>query len=264
VLASDGRLSQVFLNLLINAADAIEEGDVEGNEIRVRTWLEEDGVYAEVRDTGAGIPREHLERLFEPFFTTKEVGRGSGLGLAICRQIVEGFGGDIRAESAPGEGSRFVVRLPRHGGATEWRRKEPTPAATAAPARALGRVLVVDDEQPIRTAVTRLLRGHEVVAVGSGEEAQALLREDRRFDVIVCDVMMPRMSGMELHMWLAAVDAEAARRVVFVTGGAFTPRSGDYLARSGLPVVEKPFDGKALRALVDEMVAAARAAKRGG
>jgi PAS domain S-box-containing protein len=112
IWASDGRISQVFLNLLINAAHAIEEGDVDHNEIRIRTWTDQDNVYAEVSDTGKGIPAEDMNRLFEPFFTTKGVGFGSGLGLAICRNIVKGFGGEIGALSAVGYGSQFTIRLP--------------------------------------------------------------------------------------------------------------------------------------------------------
>jgi PAS domain S-box-containing protein len=112
VIASAGRLSQVFLNLLINAAHAIPDGNVGGNEIRVRTWKENDRVCVEIRDTGRGIDVAHQRRVFEPFFSTKEVGSGTGLGLAISKSIVEGYGGSISLESTIGVGSSFTIRLP--------------------------------------------------------------------------------------------------------------------------------------------------------
>ncbi len=112
VWASDGKLSQVFLNLLINAAHAIDDGEAENNSITIRTWTDGNEVFAEVRDTGRGISKKDLARIFEPFFTTKRVGMGSGLGLAVCRNIVTEFGGDIQVESDVGQGARFVVRLP--------------------------------------------------------------------------------------------------------------------------------------------------------
>ena len=112
VLASEGRLTQVFLNLLLNAAQAIEEGDAENNTIRVRTWQSGPTVLAEVQDTGCGIPPANLDRIFDPFFSTKPVGVGSGLGLNIVRSIIAGYGGKIEVESVAGKGSRFVIRLP--------------------------------------------------------------------------------------------------------------------------------------------------------
>jgi signal transduction histidine kinase len=112
VWASEGKLSQVFLNMLVNAAQAIEVGDPARHRITVRTWAEKDDAFAEVVDTGRGIPPENLERIFEPFFTTRKSGFGSGLGLTMCKTLVGEFGGDLRVESEPGKGSRFVVRLP--------------------------------------------------------------------------------------------------------------------------------------------------------
>ena len=112
VWASEGKLAQVFLNLLINASHAIDEGDAENNRITIRSWTEGGEVCAEVSDTGQGIPPETFPHIFEPFFSTKAVGAGSGLGLAICRNIVTAFGGVIDVESRVGEGTRFRVRLP--------------------------------------------------------------------------------------------------------------------------------------------------------
>jgi len=261
IWASDGRVSQVFLNLIINAAHAIEEGDIEHNEIRVRTWADQDNVYAEVSDTGKGIPAEDIDRLFEPFFTTKGVGLGSGLGLAICRNIVTGFGGEIRVLSAVGYGSQFTVRLPV--------RKEEQEAslrkrATERPAELVvhGRILVVDDEPGIRTAIVRMLRNHEVVQVSSGEDAQSLLETDHTFDLILCDLMMSQMSGMDLHKWLLTRNQILSDRMVFITGGAFTPKAREYLNTVALQTIEKPFDVEKVRKLVDKRVLAAQGKRK--
>jgi PAS domain S-box-containing protein len=258
VLASDGKLAQVVLNLLVNAAQAIDEGDVDRNEIRVRLWSEGGVVYVEVRDTGKGIPRENIGRIFEPFFTTKPVGVGSGLGLPICRKIIEDFGGEISVESEVGVGTRFTVRLPALAD-----EEEPGPGgarkASSSPPDVRGRILVVDDEAGIRKAITRILgRRHEVVAVGSGEEAQGILGKDSSFDVLFFDVMMPSMTGMDLHAWLAARRPDLAQRVVFFTGGAFTPRANEYLSKVGNPRFEKPFDVARLQKAVAELVRKAR------
>jgi PAS domain S-box-containing protein len=256
VWASEGKLAQVFLNLLVNAAQSVEEGNVDGNRITVRTWAEAESVCVEVADTGAGIPPESLARVFEPFFTSKGVGKGSGLGLPICRNLVAEFGGEIGIESAVGEGTRVTVRLPRvpcHAAAPPPTKVSEAPAAIDV----RGRLLVVDDEPAIRAAMKRLLgRAHEVVTAASGAEARSILEQDTSFDVILCDLMMPDMTGMELHAWLTVRDPNLAAKIVFVTGGAFTPRSSEYVARSGNARIEKPFDAAALRTLVAEFVAA--------
>ena len=258
VLASDGKLAQVFLNLLVNAAFAIAEGDVEGNEIRVRTWAEHDQVFVEVKDTGAGIAPQHRSRIFEPFFTTKGVGVGSGPGLSICKNIVTSFGGEISFESEVGKGTRFLVCLPAMPDDGKPKR-DARPAGVPVGPHTRGRILVVDDVAEIRTTLTRLLGGeHEVVAVSSGEEGQTILEGDQAFDVLFFDLMMPRMSGMDLHEWLARRDPGLAGRVVFITGGAFTPKASEYLAKVRNPQVAKPFDARALKDMVNELVQAAK------
>ncbi|MBN2194481.1 MAG: PAS domain S-box protein [Polyangiaceae bacterium] len=267
VLAVDGKLAQVFLNLALNAAQAIDEGDVQGNEIRVRTWRDGDWVCAEVSDTGRGVPVHLQDRLFEPFFTTKGVGVGTGLGLAICRNIMDGFGGRIGFSSEPGRPTRFWVKLPcatQHRGASlataDDTRAEParrvSPSSTAAPR---GRILVVDDEAGIRGIFLRLFGNeHDVVAVASGDEAQELLEQDRRFDVIFCDLMMPGCSGMDLHSWIVKLEPGLADRLVFMTGGAFTPSALEYLAKTENRRLEKPFERQELRRLVADLTLAAR------
>jgi len=260
ILASDGRISQVFLNLLVNAAHAIDEGNVEGNEIRVRTWAEEGNVLAEVSDTGEGIPPENLDRVFDAFFSTKGPGVGSGLGLSICHSIVTSYGGRIDVKSEVGRGTRFTIRLPARRDELETRREEAT-VEEAAASELHGRILVVDDDPGIRAAITRVLADHELITVASGEEARSLVREDDAFDVILCDMMMPKMSGMDLHRWLVGENSALAERMIFFTGGAFTPKAREYLRKTRNPTVAKPFDATALRVLVSKQIASSRASR---
>ncbi len=253
VLANEGRLAQVFLNLLINAAHSIEEGNADGNLIQVRTWTEGGMALAEVKDTGGGIRQEHLNYLFDPFFTTKKAGIGSGLGLSISHNIISSLGGKIEVESQLGNGSRFVVRLPIAENAED---KPAGPALSKAEtARARGRILVVDDEPQIGSAVKHALRGaHDVVVVTSGLEAKRVLEGDRSFDMILCDVMMPEVSGLDLYQWLREAYPELAERVVFITGGAFTPKTRQFLGQIENRSIEKPFDIRLLREIASEAV----------
>jgi PAS domain S-box-containing protein len=257
VTGSEGRLSQVFLNLFINAAHAIHEGDVERNRIRVRTWQESGMIHAEVRDTGCGIPAENLARIFDPFFTTKPVGVGSGLGLSIVRSIVSGYGGTIEVSSEVGEGTRFLIRLPAVENAQAPVVEET--GRSSEQAEVHGRILVIDDDPGLRAALHRILKRHDVVEADSGEKGCEILGADPHFDVILCDMMMPRMSGMDLHKWLVEHNPNLAKRVVFVTGGAFTPAAREYLTKVGNLRVEKPFDGTNLRKMVAEWVRTAKA-----
>ena len=254
IWASEGKLSQVFLNLLINAAQAIDEGDVTHNRIDITTWVDGDSVFADVKDTGKGIPKDNLERIFDPFFTTKPIGLGSGLGLSICRNIVTEFGGDLSVESQVGKGTRFTVRLPIRRGMSSV-----PPAKAAEVSNSRGRVLVVDDEQGIRNMMMRMLGGeHDIVTAASGKEARAILEQDQSFDVILCDLMMPEMTGMDLHEWLATHHPRLAKQVVFVTGGAFTPKASEYLTRFRNPWLEKPCDPEKVRRVISDQIAAAK------
>ncbi len=253
VEASESRLGQVFLNIVVNAAQAIPEGYSESNEIRISTDTREDGhVVIEITDTGPGIPPEVLGRLFTPFFTTKPRGMGIGLGLSISHQIVTMFGGSIEVQSEVGKGTTFRVALP------PARSEEATRAPAVARvegARRRGKVLVVDDEPMIVKAVKRTLSAeHDVVTVESAEHALALLRAGERFDVIFCDLMMPQITGMELHAQLVRADQDLADKMIFLTGGAFTAAAKAFLAAVPNLRIDKPFDLLQLRALVNDRV----------
>ena len=241
VRVNEGRLCQVILNLLINAAHCIPEGDVENQSIRVSTHCEGDEVWLKVQDTGSGISSDNVSRLFDPFFTTKEIGEGSGLGLAISKTIVESFEGRIDVESEIGVGSVFTVRLP-------YKRTSATAktSATVSEPSGHGRILVVDDEKSIRFCLRRLLRDYQIVLAESGLEARKILEKDQDFDIVLTDLMMPKLSGMELHEWVVSNHPKLASRVIFMTGGAFTPHSRSYLTKVSNLRLDKPFDRKQL------------------
>ena len=254
VSANEARLGQVFLNLLINAAQAIPEGQAARNEIRIVTFTRGDGsAVVEVRDTGGGIPEGALSRIFDPFFTTKPFGIGTGLGLAICKTTVEALGGRIEVENDPARGAVFRVTLSPSLGEIAVVK----PFRSTRPKGRRGRVLVVDDEPTIGHAIGRVLgTEHEVTCVTSARDALHRCAAGERFDVVLCDLMMPDLNGMDLHAAVLDLDAAQAERFVFLTGGAFTDRAASFLERSTNPCVEKPYDSKSLKALVRDLVGA--------
>ena len=249
VHANEARLGQVFINLLVNAAQAMPEGDVERNVLRVTGRTDALGnAVVEIRDTGCGIPAENLDRIFEPFFTTKPIGEGTGLGLAICHGIVSSLGGTLSVQSEVGKGTLFRVVLPV--ARPEAAVSDASPRATPRPA-SRGRVLVIDDEKDL-TDVTQdgLSSWHDVRATQDARQALEWIAAGERFDLILCDMMMPLMTGMEFHARLAGMLPEQAVKVVFMTGGAFTPRAREFLARLPNLRLEKPFDLGHILALV--------------
>ncbi|HVU53031.1 MAG TPA: response regulator [Polyangia bacterium] len=250
--ANEARLGQVFLNLVVNAAQAIPEGDAAHNVVRVVTGVDGAGrARVEVTDTGVGIAPENLPRVFDAFFTTKEIGVGTGLGLSICHRIVRGLGGEIELESEVGKGTVVRVLLPPSAGVLA----PPRPRAPlAAPARR-GRLLIVDDEVMFAKAVARSLAAeHDVEIAASAGDALARVRAGERFDVIICDLMMPQMTGMALHAELTAVAPEQAARIVFVTGGAFTAGAREFLDAVPNQRIEKPFESQQLRAVLNDRI----------
>ncbi|HWM87355.1 MAG TPA: response regulator, partial [Kofleriaceae bacterium] len=255
VMANESRLGQVFLNLIVNAAQAIPEGHANANQIRIRTRMrtrpgEPDRVLVELEDTGAGIPPGIRHKLFDPFFTTKPAGVGTGLGLAICHRIVTGLGGEIAVASEVGKGTTFRILLPVADPADHV---VSPPAARTSGNRRRGRILVVDDEKVVATTVKRVLgTDHEVKVLTSAQEALRRITGGERYDVILCDLMMPVMTGVELHYELARTAPDQAECMVFLTAGAFTPRARAFLDEVANPRLEKPFEVATLRALVQD------------
>ena len=250
VLGNATRLGQVFLNLLINAVQAIPENAAEDNEIRVVTRPARSGrcVEVEITDTGGGISPDTRARIFDPFFTTKEVGVGTGLGLSICHRIVTDMKGSIEVESEPGRGTVFRLMLLA---TPELEAVAPPPPA---PGEINRRILVIDDELSVTSVVARLLEPiHRVEIASGGREALSRIAGGERYDILLCDLMMPIMTGMDLHAELARLAPDQAARMIFMTGGAFTPKARDFLDERTNPRLEKPFDAATLLALVAEV-----------
>jgi CheY-like chemotaxis protein len=252
VLANETRLGQVFMNLLTNAGQAVAAKGVLG-EIYVRTNMTQDRqIVIEVRDDGCGMAPEVLKRIFDPFFTTKEPGRGTGLGLAVCHGIVTSLGGDIEVKSKVGEGTTFFVTLP----AAPPEATNPSPNTPDAPlASSAARVLVVDDEPLVRNTLSRMLaRDYRITVAHDAADALAMISRGDRFDVILSDVSMAGMSGIELHDAIAITHGDQAQRMVFLSGGAFTGETFDFLRKMSQRHLEKPFALSQLRGLIHEQL----------
>ncbi|MDP9035120.1 MAG: ATP-binding protein [Myxococcota bacterium] len=245
--ANEARLGHVFLNLLVNAAQAIPEGSADVHEIRVSTRTDDRGnAVIEVTDSGTGIAPDDLPHIFDPFFTTKGEA-GMGLGLAISHGMVRALGGDIDATSRAGAGTTFRVVLPP---AKTWR------GAAASSVRDLRaatrrRVLVIDDDALVAHAIARALSDdNDVAVVTDAQQALTRVAAGERYDVLLCDLMMPVVTGMDLYAEVVRCAPELARRIVFMTGGAFTPRSRAFLESVVNQWVEKPIDMGKLRSII--------------
>jgi CheY-like chemotaxis protein len=248
---NEARLGQVFLNLIVNAAHAIPEGRAEHNELRIATRATKDGVAVDVTDTGVGMTDDVVARLFTPFFTTKPVGDGTGLGLSICHRILEELGGRIEVRTAPGNGSTFTVHLPASTARAAASTASDATTELTVPIVRRAKVLVVDDEPMIGKALRRMLSPlHDVTVVTEGTDALTRYDAGERWDVILCDLMMPQMTGMDLHAAFVERDPSVADRMHFLTGGAFTARARNFLDGISNPHLDKPFDGPQVTALV--------------
>jgi signal transduction histidine kinase/CheY-like chemotaxis protein len=255
VVGSPAQLSQVFLNLFVNAAQALGEASSR-NVVEVRATDAGDAIEIAVSDTGSGIPPEHLGRIFDPFFSTKGREKGTGLGLTISRQIVADHGGELAVRSGVGEGTTFTVRLPRAPADLPAATLPDPPREQALARRA--RLLLVDDEPLILRSLQRVLgRTHEVVAVSSGTEALALIDPRAPFDLILCDLLMPAMSGMELYQRACAIDPTVDARFVFMSGNAFTEESSEFAAAMKGRILNKPFDAATVEQLLSVRLDAA-------
>jgi len=248
VRSNAARLGQVFLNLLMNAAHALAAGNPKRNRLYVRSYDDGDRVVIEVEDNGPGIPTEVMPRIFESFFTTKPPGVGTGLGLPISRDIVCSAGGELTAESVPGRGALFRVRLPAAGAGVTGRPKT-VPSYKAVRRR---RLLAVDDEALLLKAYRRMLISHHDVETTLGaKEALRLFGQDRAFDVVLCDLQMPDMSGSELYETVRQSWPELAQRFIFITGGACSPEARRFLESPGLACIQKPFQVAELLELIE-------------
>jgi len=240
VLGNEARLSQVFVNLLINAAQAIPEGRSTRNEIRIRTGHELGMAYVEIKDTGGGISKENLDRIFDPFYTTKDVGEGTGLGLSICQGLIDAMDGEIHVESQEGMGTIVRVTMPL----AEPEKQAPIGFEQTSMETSLrpAHIMLIDDEEPVARSLARLLGRHHVTIATSGRKALELLHDQGPFDLVLCDLMLPDVNGVEIYYRVRDADPAMAARFVFMTGGAFTSATRSFVETTTNPVVQKPFD----------------------
>jgi nitrogen-specific signal transduction histidine kinase len=249
VAAFPGRIAQALVNMLTNAAESIEGGAYEKHRIVVSTQVDEQHVIIGVQDTGEGIGEEHRERIFTSGFTTKANQGGMGLGLASCRRVAEEHGGRLVVHHLE-EGTRFDLVLPVETGlAVVETRKDSRPFSEAPLTRS--RLLIIDDDAMVLSALRRRLRRrYDVVTVLGGVEALALLAADPEFDSIVCDLMMPKVDGKSFYDAVLAEHPQLAERIVFMSGGAFTPRLRKFASAVSNPVLQKPVSREDLEAML--------------
>jgi CheY-like chemotaxis protein len=266
LLGDEGRLAQVFVNLILNASQAVPDG--RQGQLRISTASEGGHVTISVEDDGVGIAPEDLPYVFEPFYATERRGwapgdpcrpeqGGAGLGLAICRNIVTALGGTISVTSEPEAGTRFIVTLQAAGaeapveGNQAGKRERVTSRAS---------ILIIDDEPLLGQTLRFAFQDkHDVEVAASGREALELLGKDSNFDLVLCDLMMPDVSGEQVYRAINERSPGLLSRFVFMTGGAFTERAQEFLAHFSGRQLEKPFNIDEVELLLSELSAAGAA-----
>lgn len=252
VSGDEAKLGQVFINLLVNAAHAIAPGRADENRITVNVQPDARGwATIEIADSGCGIAAADLPRIFDPFFTTRSSGGGTGLGLSICHGIVTAFGGELRVTSEPNEGSRFTVCLPPSAPASA----QAEPRNAVQPEARRSRILIIDDEQMVLRVLERVLRNHDLVCTQSARAGLDHIRNGEHFDLILSDITMPSMTGIQFYEELLQHHPDQAKRVVFLSGGAVSLDISDFLQSVSNPRIEKPFDSRGLRTQIANLLA---------
>jgi nitrogen-specific signal transduction histidine kinase/CheY-like chemotaxis protein len=254
IVANPAQLQQVFLNLVVNAEQAIRQGAREGS-IYVHTWQPSRGrVVLEIADSGPGIPAEVLPRIFDPFFTTKPAGLGTGLGLSIAFGILKAHGGEISVDSTPGHGAAFRIELPaaQHAASpvVSVASRGGQSAARSFSSPRTEHILVVEDEPTVARLISDVLgeEGYLVEVVLDGEEGLRRALHGN-YDLLICDLKMPHFDGRALHRELLAKGSPLLHRLVFVTGDTLAPRTLEFLESCGVPYLAKPFLVEELKGL---------------
>lgn len=252
IRADRGKIGQVILNLIGNAAEAIPEGNAEKNQIRIITKKKDNNIAITIEDTGCGIPMDVRSKIFDPFFTTKPVGEAAGLGLTISREIIKKHGGEIQFESRNEKGSQFEITLPiaLEKETSKGKGGVETPEAKSSKRR----IFLIDDDLLLLSSFRRILEvNHEVVAVASGKEALSILGRDTDFDVVICDVMMPDTDGPMIYEFIRENVPHLLNRIVFTTAGTFTPRTKDFINTVSNQILEKPISSEALYEVLERI-----------
>jgi signal transduction histidine kinase/CheY-like chemotaxis protein len=243
-VADPGQLQQLFLNIIVNAEKEMKIAH-NGGRLTIRSLRHDDYIRVSFSDDGPGIAPENLERIFDPFFSTREVGEGTGLGLSVCHGIVAEHGGRIYAESKQPGGTRFVIELP-----VVTAEAPPPPAAEPPQGAAVrgAKIMVIDDERAIRELISQVLskEGYRVTAVDNAEHALAQLQIER-YNLILMDMKMPGMNGIELYGRIEEIAHSLARRVVFITGDVMGEDTKQFFNRHRSRYIIKPFSIQQLK-----------------
>jgi len=262
IVAFPGRIAQALVNMLTNAAEAIEGGAYNQHRIVVSTEVVDEYVVVSVSDTGVGIHDDHRKQIFTPGFTTKAQLGGMGLGLSACQRVAEEHGGRLEVHQQPDRGTCFKLILPVDTGLTAVEPRRESRPISEIPEKHL-RLLIVDDDAMVLSALRRRLqRRFDVVTVLGGVEALAMLSEDAAFDTVICDLMMPEVDGKSFYEAIEKEHPELTERIVFMSGGAFTPRLRKFAAAISNPVLQKPVSREDLEAMLSTTRAEAVSEKR--
>lgn len=239
-LFARGKLQQVFLNLIVNAAQCIHEREGNNNIIQIRSYAKDNHVYIDITDNGPGIPSEVLPNIFEPFFTTKPAGVGTGLGLAICKEIVTNAEGDLTVTTQLGKGSTFTVSLPLKGATSE--KKSVDKGQNDAAVRP-AHILVVDDEPTLLKTIQRILENeHSITLAPNGQKAIEILKDKNySFDIIITDLSMPDVSGIDIYKHIAQQNKGLENHIIFITGGTDSATAKNFLKNVSNLCISKPF-----------------------
>jgi PAS domain S-box-containing protein len=242
--ADAGLLQQVFLNIVLNAEQAMKSAHGKGN-LEVKTERINNTIRVSFKDDGLGIARKNMDKLFSPFFTTKEVGQGTGLGLSLCYGIVKQHDGKIYARSILGKGTTFFIELPVVIKSEQLKLSEP--AACEPKSAAKARILLVDDEPMVHRFLTALLteEGHEIEIAVNGNDAMERL-DNKDYDVILLDIKLPGMGGIEIYEELQKKNTSITKKVIFITGDVMCTDTMDFLSRAKPAYITKPFDSTRL------------------
>ncbi|HEY49167.1 MAG TPA: PAS domain S-box protein [Dehalococcoidia bacterium] len=251
-VADSGQLQQVFLNLVMNAETEMRLAH-SGGKLSIKTERDGDIIRISFKDDGPGIASENLERIFEPFFSTRDTGEGTGLGLSICHGIVAEHNGQIYAQSELGKGTTFIVELPLIARPGQLEPAEPDDSITGRAGRA--RILVVDDEPAVLQFMSKVLseEGYEVETVDNANEALAMINS-KRYSLILLDIKMPGMSGIELYESIGKIARSLTKRVLFITGDVLGADTEDFMKKAKAHYIPKPFDIEQLRKEIKRII----------
>ena len=252
IVADSNQLQQVFLNILVNAETEMKLAHGKGK-LSIKTEKIDNSIRISFKDDGPGIARKNLNRIFDPFFTTRKVGQGTGLGLSVCHGIIAEHDGRIYAESKSGRGATFIIELPIVTKSEQLELAETDIEQAQKVART--KILVVDDEPMVLSFLSQLLsgEGHKVDTVDNGEDALKMVEADR-YNLILLDIKMPGVSGIEFYKATQKIAKSLARRIVFITGDVMGTDTQEFIARTKVPYITKPFDAEQLNREINRIL----------